>query len=221
MCGSFSWHARIILLLLTMIEKKLTIEEKKKGLSSWLSAAGHFAIELAEVVIISLAIILPIRYFLIQPFYVKGASMEPTFDDREYLIIDEISYRFKDPVRGEVVVFRYPYDPRQYFIKRIVALPGEKIQVQDSVVTVFNDDQPDGFVLEERDYLKDNTITIGNKSVELGEDEYFVLGDNRSSSLDSRTFGPLPIKNIVGKVWIRGWPLNKATLFRGIPIPAS
>jgi signal peptidase I len=180
----------------------------------WMRSAGRFVIELAEVVIISLAIILPIRYFLIQPFYVKGASMEPTFDDHEYLIIDEISYRFREPERGDVVVFRYPYDPRQYFIKRIVGLPGETVRVADSAVAIMNENVPDGFVLDESAYLVPGTVTSGTRSARLEEDEYFVLGDNRSSSLDSRTFGPLPKENIVGRVWIRGWPLDRLEIFR-------
>lgn len=180
---------------------------------SWLNAAGRFVIELAEVVIISLAIILPIRYFLIQPFYVKGASMEPTFDDREYLIIDEISFRFREIERGEVVVFRYPHDPRQYFIKRIVGLPGETVHVQNNSVTIFSDEHPDGFVLDESSYLDPETVTRGDRKTILAEDEFFVLGDNRGSSLDSRTFGQLHEKYIIGRAWIRGWPLDKVTVF--------
>lgn len=183
------------------------------GEPSLLGSIGRFALELVEIVVISLAIILPIRYFLIQPFYVKGASMEPTFDDHEYLIIDELSYRFRAPVRGEVVVFRYPLDPRQYFIKRVVGLPGEKIRVSDSAVVIVNAENLDGFALDESEYLAPGTITHGDRTIELGADEYFVLGDNRSASLDSRTFGPLPLKHVVGRVWIRGWPLDRAAIF--------
>jgi signal peptidase I len=180
---------------------------------SWLGALGRFAIELGEVVIISLAIILPIRYFLIQPFYVKGASMEPTFEDREYLIIDEISFRFRVAERGEVVVFRYPNDPRQYFIKRVIGLPGETVTVKDNQVTISSPDNPEGFILSETDYLPAEKRTAGDKSLTLEDDEYYVMGDNRGASLDSRTFGPLPERHIVGRVWIRGWPLDRVTLF--------
>jgi signal peptidase I len=188
-------------------------EEDLDLFPSWLSAVGRFFIELVEIVVISLAIILPIRYFLIQPFYVKGASMEPTFDDKEYLIIDELSYRFRAPERGEVVVFRYPLDPRQYFIKRIVALPGETVTVRDSTVTIVNAEHPEGFTLDESGYLSPETVTAGNRTAALGPDEYFVLGDNRGSSLDSRTFGALPRKQIVGRVWIRGWPFDRLAVF--------
>lgn len=185
----------------------------EEGEGSTLGAIGRFALELVEIVVISLAIILPIRYFLIQPFYVKGASMEPTFDDHEYLIIDELSYRFRPPQRGEVVVFRYPLDPRQYFIKRIAGLPGETVKVKDNVVTVVNAEHPAGFPLDESAYLAPGTETHGDRTIELGPDEYAVLGDNRGASLDSRTFGALPLKNIVGRVWIRGWPLDRVTVF--------
>src|SRR5688572_17057591 len=146
------------------------------GEPSLLGSIGRFALELVEIVVISLAIILPIRYFLIQPFYVKGASMEPTFDDHEYLIIDELSYRFRVPERGEVVVFRYPLDPRQYFIKRIVGLPGEKIRVSDSKIVIENAEHPDGFALDESGYLAPDTITHGDRTVQLAADEYFVMG---------------------------------------------
>lgn len=175
---------------------------------------GRFVLELLEIAVISLAIILPIRYFLIQPFYVKGASMEPTFDDHEYLIIDELSYRLRKPERGEVVVFRYPLDPRQYFIKRIVGLPGETVRVSGGTVVISGPDKPDGFALDESGYLAPDVVTHGDRTVTLGPEEYFVMGDNRSASLDSRTFGPLSESQIVGRVWIRGWPLDRATVFR-------
>lgn len=181
---------------------------------SFFAAVGRFALELVEIVVISLAIILPIRYFLIQPFYVKGASMEPTFDDHEYLIIDELSYRFREPERGEVVVFRYPLDPRQYFIKRVVGLPGETVKISGDRVTIISEEFPEGKPLDESAYLPSEVPTRGDRTVALGPDEYFVLGDNRSASLDSRTFGPLPLSHIVGRVWIRGWPLDRVTVFR-------
>ena len=96
----------------------------------------RFILELVKITFISLAIIIPIRYFLIQPFYVKGASMEPSFYDHEYLIINEINYRFSKPQRGDVVVFRYPVDPRQYFIKRIIGLPGERVKTEKGEIPI-------------------------------------------------------------------------------------
>lgn len=165
-----------------------------------------FFIELLQVVIVALIIIIPVRYYFIKPFYVKGASMEPTFYDHEYLVIDEISYRFKEPVRGDIIVFRYPKDPKQYFIKRIVGLPGETVQITNNRVFI-NGQQVD------ETYLEEQTDTRGEIVVTLQPDEYFVLGDNRNYSLDSRSFGPLPRKYMVGKTWIRGWPFDKITVF--------
>ena len=179
---------------------------------SFFATVLEFVGELIHVVIISLAVIIPIRYFLIQPFYVKGASMEPSFYDHEYLIIDEISYRFNEPERGDIVVFRYPNDPRQFFIKRIIGLPGERVVVADNQVRTFDSDDKEGQVLDESVYLG-STITTGNKDAILGEDEYFLMGDNRSASLDSRVFGAVPRDFIVGRVWFRGWPPEKIHFF--------
>ncbi len=172
---------------------------------------ASFVLEVIQIVLISSAIIIPIRYFLIQPFYVKGASMEPNFYDAEYLIIDELSYRFRDPMRGEIVVFRYPRDPSQFFIKRVVALPGETVEVTDNHLIIYNEEHPNGMLLEE-DYLGGEKTT-GKERVTLGEDEFFVMGDNRDSSLDSRSFGPLTRDHLVGRVWVRGLPISRFTTF--------
>ncbi len=173
-------------------------------------AIASFLLEVVQIVVISSAIIFPIRYFLIQPFYVKGASMEPNFYDSEYLIIDEVTYRFREPFRGEIVVFKYPRDRSQYFIKRVVALPGETVEVTDGNVTIYNTQHPNGLVLEES-YLKEQTT--GKMRVTLGEDEYYVLGDNRDSSLDSRSFGPVERKYVTGRVWVRGLPFSRIGTF--------
>lgn len=171
--------------------------------------------EFLKIVVISLIIILPIRYFVIQPFYVKGASMEPNFHDHEYLIIDEISYRFNEPQRGQVVVFRYPQNPQEYFIKRVIALPGETIEFVDGEIRVYNKENPDGFILNESKYLSDTVKTYSNSEepVTLGSSEYFVLGDNRYASKDSRVFGPLDKSFVTGKVMLRGWPFSRFVLF--------
>lgn len=168
-----------------------------------------FLFELIQVVAVSLAIIIPVRYFLIQPFYVKGASMEPSFYDHEYLIIDELTYRFSDPDRGDIVVFRYPADPSQFFIKRIIGLPGETVEVAEGHVKVYNDAHPNGTVLDELMYLPEEFVSLGNRTITLKSDEYFVMGDNRPASLDSRYFGPVKRTAIVGRVWLRGWPLDR------------
>ena len=178
-----------------------------------LKSALLYVAEIVQVVLISLAIIVPIRYFLVQPFYVQGASMEPNFADKDYLIIDEISYRFKEPARGDIVVFKYPGDPKQIFIKRIVGLPGEKIKIFDGKVTIYNDANPDGSAVDESAYLNPYVYTSGDKITTLKSDEFFVLGDNRGSSLDSRIFGAVDQRSIIGRVWLRGWPFDKIQKF--------
>jgi signal peptidase I len=189
------------------------LDEETEQRRSMFAGALEFLGELIHVVIISLAIIIPIRYFLIQPFYVKGASMEPSFYDHEYLIIDEITYRFDDPERGDIVVFRYPNDPRQFFIKRIIGLPGERIEVLNGFVKVYEPGAERGRVLDETAYLDSAVQTVGDKDVTLGADEYFLMGDNRAASLDSRVFGAVPRDFIVGRVWFRGWPPEKIHFF--------
>ncbi|MDD5251697.1 MAG: signal peptidase I [Patescibacteria group bacterium] len=180
---------------------------------SFISSALEFGGEILHVVIISLAIIVPIRYFLIQPFYVKGASMEPNFYDHEYLIIDEISYRLDNPQRGDIVVFRYPNDPSQFFIKRVIGLPSERVVISDGRVRIFDQAHPDGYVLDESEYLAAGLRTSGDKDVALKDDEFFLMGDNRAASMDSRIFGPVKREFIVGRVWFRGWPPEKMGFF--------
>ncbi|KKR15170.1 MAG: Signal peptidase I [Candidatus Falkowbacteria bacterium GW2011_GWA2_39_24] len=179
-----------------------------------------FVWEITKMVVISLAIIIPVRYFLIQPFYVKGASMEPNFHDHEYLIIDEISYRFNEPQRGDIIVFRYPFNPQEFFIKRLIGLPGETVQLRDGHVYVTNTEHPEGWQLPET-YLDVNLQTNGfdQSSVELSADQYFVLGDNRYASKDSRSFGPVAKNFIIGRVFFRGWPFSKIQLFEGVDYP--
>jgi signal peptidase I len=189
---------------------ELMKEEKLK--ISGIKYALNFVWEILKIVIIALAIIVPIRYFLIQPFFVNGASMDPNFFDGDYLIIDEISYRFNEPKRGDVIVFRYPLDPSQFFIKRVVGLPGETVKIEDGKVFIYSLEIPEErIVLDESAYLKDD-YTPGNLEITLEEDEYFVLGDNRMASSDSRKWGELDEKYIIGRAWIRAWPFNRAEL---------
>lgn len=175
------------------------------------ASVALFFVEVLQIILISCAIIIPIRYFLIQPFYVKGASMEPNFYDSEYLIIDELTYRMRTPERGEIVVFRYPRDPSEFFIKRVIGLPGETVEVSGGHITIYNTDHPNGVLLTEP-YLSD-VQTEGMKKTTLGSKEYWVMGDNRPESMDSRSFGPVTIDHFIGRVWVRGLPLNRATTF--------
>lgn len=171
-----------------------------------------FSWDIAKVTIIALILAGLVRYFLIQPFFVEGASMEPNFLDGDYLLVDEISYYFKPVERGEVVVFHYPLDTSKYYIKRVIALPNETIEIKNGKVRVYNESDKNGFLIKE-DYLLSNGLTVGDVKKKLGNSEYFVLGDNRLFSSDSRQWGSLPRNDIVGRVWVRAWPINRAMVF--------
>ena len=165
--------------------------------------------EFFKVAIISLAIVLPIRFFVAQPFVVRGASMEPNFQEGQYLIIDEASYYLRPPQRGEVIVFRYPNNTSEFFIKRIIGLPGEHVGIKDNEVRIINTEHPEGFLLSET-YLPTGALTIYDASIDLTPDQYFVMGDNRIYSSDSRRWGPLDKKFLIGRAWLRLWPLGTA-----------
>jgi len=167
--------------------------------------------EVAKIVIIALLIVIPIRSFIFQPFFVRGQSMEPAFENGDYLIIDEISYYFRGPQRGEVVVFKYPNDPSQRYIKRIIGLPGETIEIKSGQVLIYN--QEGSQILDESGYLASSVQTSGSSKIFLDQNEYFVLGDNRYASSDSRRWGALPQENIIGRVFARAWPLTVLAKF--------
>jgi len=163
-------------------------------------------LEVLEVALIAIGAVFFIRNFLVQPFLVSGSSMDPNFHDGDYLLVDELTYRFRAPERGEVAVFRYPNDESTYFIKRVVGLPGERVSVRSGKVVISDKEHPDGFTLDEK-YLPGGMVTGGNTDITLGEREYFVLGDNRSYSFDSRSWGILNGKEIIGIVRLRLWPI--------------
>jgi len=164
--------------------------------------------EIFEVVLVAIIAVFIIRNFILQPFLVSGASMEPNFSSGDYLVIDEMTYAFRSPQRGEVIVFHYPADETVYYIKRIVGLPGETIKISNGEIKVFNSEQPNGFILDEN-YLSSGVKTSGQEDVVLKGNEYFVLGDNRNYSFDSRSWGNLTKSEIVGLVRLRLWPFNK------------
>ncbi len=160
--------------------------------------------DLVRFVLLALVIVLPIRIFIAQPFIVSGASMEETFHGGDYLIVDQLSYRLREPTRGDVIVFHYPNDPSKFFIKRIIGLPGERIDINNQTVTVYNSTHTEGQILTE-DYI--NTMNKPNNiDVTLTSDEYFVMGDNRDHSSDSRAWGPLEKKFITGRALVRLFP---------------
>ncbi len=173
---------------------------------------GAFIWDLLKFCLISLAIVLPIRIFIAQPFIVSGKSMYPTFDNNQYLIVDELTYRLESPKRGDVIIFHFPGDTKEYFIKRIIGLPNETVQIDGGKVKVINKDNPKGLVLDEP-YIAGNLQDSPEKK--LGSTEYFVMGDNRGASYDSRAWGPLDEKYIVGRALIRLIPLGSAAIFPG------
>jgi signal peptidase I len=188
-----------------------------------------FIIEVIKMFFLALVIIVPVRMFLFQPFIVRGESMEPNFSDHQYLVINEFGYK-KTPVRilgndvvtvnphkeferFDIAVFRSPHDEKQFYIKRVIGLPGETVLIDNGEVRIFDAKQPEGYVLDESAYLPEGRKTNGSVKVVLKEDEYYVLGDNRPASSDSRVFGPLHKEAVIGKVLFRAWPLNEAKVY--------
>ncbi|PIR45385.1 MAG: signal peptidase I [Candidatus Vogelbacteria bacterium CG10_big_fil_rev_8_21_14_0_10_50_13] len=161
--------------------------------------------------LITIAIVIPVRAYVAQPFIVSGSSMVPTFEHGEYLVIDELSYHFREAKRGEVIVFRYPKDPSKFFIKRVIGLPGERLELSTEGVTIL---ATDGQVLTlEEDYIKRQSLPT--QTVKLDAGEYFVMGDNRLESLDSRSWGPVTDNLLKGRVLLRLLPISKAELLPG------
>ncbi len=157
-------------------------------------------------------IVIPIRFFIVSPFVVDGESMHPTFENLNYLIVDELVYRFEAPMRGDVIVFRYPNNPSIFFIKRVIGLPGETVSINHGIVTIT---KANGSTLPLSEPYVVNEDATYTKDVTLGSDQYFVMGDNRPNSSDSRVWGPLPRKNIVGRVDLRLLPVGNAGFFPG------
>jgi signal peptidase I len=175
---------------------------------------------LAEIVrfsIIAILIVVPVRMFVAQPFIVSGASMEETFQSGEYLIVDQVSYYFEKPSRGDVIIFRYPKDPSKYFIKRVIGEPGDTVLIEDGIVTIKNEKYPDGFVLTEP-YAEEMPLEPKMKEV-LGDREYFVMGDNRDESSDSRAWGVLQEERIIGRAWVRLFPPSAVDYLPGAAVP--
>ena len=175
----------------------------------------NFFVEILKFAAIALVIVVPFRMFIAQPFIVSGASMSPTFETGQYLIIDQLSYQFEKPARGDVVVFRFPEDTSKFFIKRIIGLPGETVEIKGTDVIIKDPVTGNQFRLEEP-YVKEANLRDDFLTVQLKQNEYFVLGDNRAASSDSRIWGPVPENMIVGRVLVRLLPLSQSGLFPGV-----
>jgi signal peptidase I len=189
--------------------------------------------EILKTVGVFLVAIIIFRFYIFQPFLVKGTSMEPNFHDGQYLVVNELAYHLGSPKRGDVVVFKHPepactdfieanyinqvflQGPCTNYIKRVVGVPGETVIVKDGKVYVKNEKNPNGFELDEK-YIVSGTPTLGDQTRTLGKDEYFVLGDNRypNASSDSREWGVLPRKNITGKAAFILYPFDDLTVVK-------
>jgi len=169
-------------------------------------------LEIFEIAVIAVVAVFLVRTFLVQPFLVSGTSMVPNFSNGDYVLVDELTYHIRPPERGEVVVFHDPEEYGTYFIKRVIGLPGETVTIASDTVTVVNAAHPTGFTLDES-YLPSGVLTTGTETYTLSSSTYLMLGDNRPASYDSRSWGPLPAKNIVGLVRIRLWPFDAITAF--------
>ncbi len=157
-------------------------------------------------------VVIPIRVFVVSPFIVDGASMHPTFENLDYLVVDELVYYFSAPARGDVIVFRYPNNPSIFYIKRVIGLPGDTVSIDHGIVTITTKNGA-VFPLSEP-YIVNEDATY-TKNVTLGDGEYFVMGDNRPNSSDSRFWGTLPKKDIIGRVDLRLLPVAQAGFFPG------
>ncbi len=197
----------------------------RKNVSSVPEGVGAFVWEVVKIFAFAAVIIIPIRLFLFQPFLVQGASMMPNFHEGDYVIVNEVGYKnvhlgnlqlrapSREFHRGDPIVFRFPNSPKTFFIKRVIGLPGERVVVRSGTVIIYNDTHPDGFILDEKYLPNGGIITDDRVDYTIGTDEYFVMGDNRNHSYDSRRWGPLKKKYVMGKVLVRIWPLTTFTFF--------
>lgn len=205
------------------------ISEKPQETEAEYLGIGGLLLEMVKVFLLAIVIIIPVRVFLFQPFFVQGSSMDPNFADGQYLVVSEFGYKqtdvdfinnfrftvhpFKTIERQDVVVFRYPKNPEQFFIKRIIGLSGESVEIRQGKIIIFNTAHPDGFVLNESAYIGLNILTQDMPKTKVGDDMYFVMGDNRMFSYDSRAFGPVNKDKIIGRVLLRAWPVGQLSVY--------
>jgi signal peptidase I len=175
----------------------------------------RFGAELIRTALIVVVLAYVIRVFILQPFVVEGSSMFPRFQTNDFLIVDKLSYRFSEPTRGDIVVFRYPFDPETNYVKRIIGLPGDTVRIEGGRVIIENQEHQEGFTLVEPYLSPGNTTSLPATSAKtefvVPEDKYFVLGDNRRASSDSREWGFLPENDLIGRVFLQAFPFDRAS----------
>jgi len=176
-----------------------------------------FFAELSKTVLIVVALVYITRGFFLQPFIVDGASMEPKLHTNDYLLVDKISYRFTQPKRGDVIVFKYPNDTSVNYVKRVIGLPGETIRIDNGKVYLINSANPQGLLLNEP-YINNSALTLlsdgqTKEDFPVPADNYFVMGDNRPESSDSREWSYLPKKDVIGRVFLRAYPVEQISTF--------
>lgn len=158
--------------------------------------------EIIESIAIAVVLAVIIRFFLFQPFYIPSGSMKPTLTEGDRIIVNKITYRFSKPQRGDIMVFKYPINPKRDFIKRIIGLPGETILIKDSALYIN-----ENFI--EQPFLPKGLKYPDFGPIKIAENQYFMMGDNRNNSEDSRFWGTLPKQNIIGKAMFIYWPVNR------------
>lgn len=182
---------------------------------------SSFILDTVQTVVLALSIFVIVYLFVLQPHQVRGSSMYSNLENNDFLLTDKISYRFKDPQRGEVIVFKAPpsepcAEQECEYIKRIIGLPGEKIKVQEGSIFV-NDKKINEEYLPQDLQTQSGGFLLNGRTIILGDNEYLALGDNRPYSRDGREFGPIKKGAIIGKAWLRYWPLSKLGLIpRGV-----
>lgn len=195
--------------------KKRLFATNAQSTMGWMDETPRtFTQDVISFALIALLIVVPIRWFVAQPFIVRGASMEPTFNSGEYLIVDQLTYYFEKPSRGDVIILRYPKDESVYFIKRVIGLPHETVELQGLTVVVRGQDGTATTV--DQSYLDPERVRPEYATYTLGEGEYFVMGDNRNESSDSRVWGVLPERDIIGRALVRLYPPSRLDLFPGL-----
>jgi signal peptidase I len=175
---------------------------------------GNMVFEILKYTFISLIFVVPFRIYVAQPFIVSGLSMTNTLKPSEYLVVDQLTYRRTEPVRGDVVIFKYPLDPSIFFVKRLIGLPGETVRIDRGVVTIQGASTTEQVRIDEP-YVSSEALPGPPIEIKLAADEYYVLGDNRKESSDSRAWGPLQKKFLVGRAYARIFPITRAAILPG------